>query len=79
MNLQTLNKAVVMLERRKDIPVIVNDCNYLGVLADVAAFAKDEFFMNGSYKPLKFWQIKRVVECAFFLVIVVKKIVACFE
>jgi len=92
MKLQSLNKATsafqIAAEDDRSIPgairpevkrVLQRQCNISGVLLDIASFAKDNFFEDKKYKPLRMWQVKRVVSCAFFLVVVTKKLLDCFE
>lgn len=53
------------------------DCSPFYFIGELLAFAKLELFDGYAYKPLKFYQVHRLVRFAFFLVNIITEIVQC--
>ncbi len=59
---------------------IMAECDVLKILADTAKFGKDNFFDElGVFKPLRWYQPKRMFAAASYLVSIVRQISACFK
>lgn len=59
---------------------ILQECSVLEILSDTAKFGKDNFFDElGEFKPLRWYQPKRMFEAATFLMSIIRQISQCFK